>query len=291
MTQNKRLVKNVQLNRSTAGKVVIFIFLFIFSAFMVLPLIFLIMNAFKPLDELFAFPPRFYVKKPTFKNFLDLFAMLEDSFVPTSRYFFNSVFVTVVTTILHVVLSSMAAFPLAKHKFKYRNFIFKVIEFSLLFNGFVLIIPKFIIMSNLNMLDKYSSLVLPMVGTTLGLYLMKQFMEQVPDSVLEAARIDGASEFKTLWWIVMPMVKPAWLTLVLFVVRDTWGDAYSPSMFIHNESMKTLPVLGPYVASGGLIRAGASAAFGVFMIILPISIFIFSQANVIETMKTSGMKD
>lgn len=287
----KKIKKNVGLNRSVGGNVFIFTFLFIFASFMVLPLIFSVMTAFKPLDEMFAFPPRLYVLRPTFKNFLDLFTMLEDSFVPTSRYMFNSILVTSVTTFLHVTLSSMAAYPLAKHKFRYRVFIFKIIEFSLLFNAFVLSIPRFIIMSNIKILDTYAALILPMVGSTLGLYLMKQFMEQIPDSVVEAARIDGSSEFRTLWTIIMPMVKPAWLTLMLFVVRDTWGDAGSPAMFVHNEAMKTLPALGPYVASGGLVRAGASAAFAVFMMILPISIFIFSQSNVIETMKTSGMKE
>ena len=185
----------------------------------------------------------------------------------------------------------MAAYALAKHKFKGRQFIFQMIVYSLMFSAYVLGVPRFMMMSKIGILDSYAALIFPAVASTLGLYLMKQFMEQIPEALLESARIDGANEWTILWKIAMPMVKPAWLTLILLCVQSVWGDAGSPSLYIHNESLKTIPVLQSYVSAGGTARAGASAALTLIMIMVPILIFVISQSNVIETMKTSGMKD
>jgi len=219
MKTKKIHVRTKRLNRSAGGDFGITVILLIFGLFMVLPMVYAISCSLKPLDEFWIFPPRFLVMKPTTKNFRDLFRIMSASWVPFTRYIFNTVFIAVVGTAGHVILSSMAAYALSKHKFPGREIIFKIIVLSLMFNAAVTAVPNFIIMSKLGWINQYKALIVPALAAPLGLYLMKQFMEQIlVDSVLESARIDGASEWKILWSIVMPMVKPAWLTLIIFSV-------------------------------------------------------------------------
>jgi putative chitobiose transport system permease protein len=281
----------IKVYRSIWGNIFIILVLGLIAVFMALPLVYTISMAFKPIDELLLFPPRFFVIRPTFNNFRTLFGVMGNSFVPFSRYLFNSLFISVVGTVGHVIVASMAAYPLAKHKFPGSNFLFGLIIFSLMFSGYVTGIPRFIILSKLKWLDTYLPLILPLMASTLGLYLMKQFMVQIPDALLESARIDGANEFKIYWTIVMPNVKPAWLTLTLLAFKDFWGDMNSPALYIHTEALKTLPLSLSFIQGGGIARAGAAAAAGMLMMMPPILIFILTQSNVIETMKSSGMKD
>lgn len=281
---------NQKINRSIWGNVIIVIILSIVAVFMALPLVYSIMNAFKPLDELFLFPPRFFVMKPTLKNFRDLFYLMSTSFVPFSRYMFNSVFVSILGTAGHVLIASMAAYPLAKNRFPGSKFLFNLVIFSLMFSGYVTNIPRFIIMSTVGLLDSYFSLILPYIGATLGLFLMKQFMEQIPDSLIESARIDGANELKIWWYVVMPNVKPAWLTLILFAFRDIWNDSYTPALYIHNEALKPFSLALSYIQQGGFVRAGAGASAAVLMMLPSLVIFILTQTNVMETMKSAGIK-
>ncbi|MEN2984909.1 MAG: carbohydrate ABC transporter permease [Dictyoglomaceae bacterium] len=279
-----------KINRSTWGNLIVSVVLIIVAIFMALPLVYSIMNAFKPLDELFLFPPRLFVRKPTFKNFSDLFYLMSTSFVPFSRYLFNSIFISFFGTLGHVLIASMAAYPLAKHRFPGSKILFNLVIFSLMFSGYVTNIPRFIIMSKLRLLDSYLSLILPYIGATLGLFLMKQFMEQIPDSYIESARIDGANEFKIWWYVIMPNVKPAWLTLILFSFREIWNDTYTPALYIHNEALKPFSLALTYIQQGGFVRAGAGAAAAVLMLIPSILIFLITQSNVMETMKSAGIK-
>ena len=292
MAEDGRRVKKLRrLSRSRAGNITIIIILGIFALFMSLPLVYSISMAFKPIDELFLYPPRFFPMKPTLRNFTDLMISFNTSVVPFSRYMFNSVLVTGAATAGHVIIAAMCAYPLAKHKFRYRNAIFSAVVLSLLFSTWVLGIPRFVVMSKTGLLNHYGSLILPAMASSLGLYLLKQFMEQVPDSILESARIDGAGEFRILWGIVMPTVKPAWLTLILLSVRDNWNDEYSPTLYIFNEAFKPVTMVKRYIFAAGFVRVGAYSAFSLIMLLPPILIFILSQSNVIETMKSSGMKE
>ncbi|MCS7201715.1 MAG: carbohydrate ABC transporter permease [Dictyoglomus sp.] len=279
-----------KINRSIWGNLIVSFVLIVVAIFMALPLVYSIMNAFKPLDELFLFPPRLFVRKPTFKNFSDLFYLMSTSFVPFSRYIFNSIFISFFGTLGHVLIASMAAYPLAKHRFPGSKILFNLVIFSLMFSGYVTNIPRFIIMSKLHLLDSYLSLILPYIGATLGLFLMKQFMEQIPDSYIESARIDGANEFKIWWYVIMPNVKPAWLTLILFSFREIWNDTYTPALYIHNEALKPFSLALTYIQQGGFVRAGAGAAAAVLMLIPSILIFLITQSNVMETMKSAGIK-
>lgn len=289
----RRMRENVgrKSYRSTWGNVIIILLMAFLAFCMVLPLVYTVTTAFKPINELFLYPPKFLVKNPTMKNFKDLFATMSSSYIPFTRYLFNSLTISTIGTLGHVIIAAMAAYAFAKHTFPGSRFLFNMIVFSLMFSGYVTGVPRFIIMSKLHMLDNYSALVLPMIAGSLGLYLLKQFMEQmVVNEVLESARIDGAGEFRILWKIVMPSVKPGWLTLLLLAFKDSWGDMGSPSLYIQTESLKTLPQAMSYIQQGGIARMGAGAAYALLVMLPPILIFIITQSNVIETMKSSGMK-
>jgi ABC-type glycerol-3-phosphate transport system permease component len=280
----------VVLNRSAGGDTGITIVLTLFGAFMFLPMYYVVIQALKPLDELFMFPPRFYVIKPTLKNFTDLFTLMGDSWVPFSRYIFNTVFITICGTVGNLLFASMAAYSLAKLRFPGRNTIFQIIVMSLMFHSTVNQVTHFIILSAFGWVDTYLSIIVPSMATTIGLYLMKQFMEtSVPDTVLESARLDGASEFRTYLIIAMPMVKPAWLTLIIECFKGLWNTG--ASIYIHSEQLKTFNYAIGQILSGGIARSGAGAAATVVMMLVPIMVFVLNQSQIIETMGSSGMKD
>ena len=280
----------VVLNRSAGGDAGITFFLVILGVFMFLPMFYVIMHALKPLDELFMFPPRFLPIHPTLTNFTDLFTLLNDSWVPFSRYVFNTVFLTLCGTFGSLILGSLAAYALAKMKFPGRDFIFKIIVMSLMFHQTVHQVAHFIILSALGFIDTYLAIIVPTLAGTLGVYLMKQFFESsVSDAVLESARLDGASEFRTFLTIAMPIVKPAALTLIIESFKSLWNSG--ASVFIHSEQLKTFTYAIGQIVSGGIARQGAGAASTVVMMIVPITVFVINQSKIIETMGSSGMKD
>ena len=280
----------VVLSRSAGGDAGITVLLTILGVFMFLPMVYAISQAFKPLDELWMYPPRFFVRQPTLKNFSDLFTLMNDSWVPFSRYIFNTVFTTVMGTFGHLFIASMCAYALAKIKFPGGKFVFKTIRSSLMFSSTVGGITSFMIMTALHLVDSYLAIIIPAWGATLGLYLMKQHMDStVPDTVLESARLDGASEIRTYWTIAMPMVKPSWLTLIIFSFQGLWNQG--SSIYIYSEQLKSINYAIGQIMAGGIKRSGASSASGVLMMMVPITVFVISQSNIIETMGSSGMKD
>jgi len=284
-----RLVKRRRANRSVGGDIGNILLLAFFGAFMALPMVFAIGNAFKPLDEFFIFPPRFFVINPTLDNFTDLFILMAQSWVPFSRYIFNTVFITLVGTTGHVIIASMAAYVLEKHKFPGKEILFSIVVMALMFSAAVTAIPNFLTMSTLGWIDTHFALIVPAFAAPIGLFLMKQFMVTIPDSLLESARIDGASEFKIFWNIAMPAVKPGWLTLVIFSFQGLWGA--TGGTFIFSEELKTLPFALNQILAGGIARAGVGAAVMLMMMSVPIVMFIATQSNIIQTMATSGIKE
>ncbi|MBB3067364.1 ABC-type glycerol-3-phosphate transport system permease component [Paenibacillus baekrokdamisoli] len=268
------------------------LFLGALGYFMALPLVFVISNAFKPIDEILTFPPKFLVHRPTLSNFSDLYNLLSGSWVPFSRYVFNTFFIAIVGTAAHVIIASMAAYPIAKRKFPGRTFLFTIVVLSLMFSATVTQVTNYMTMSWLGMIDTYWAIIIPAIGSSLGFYLMKQFMENIPDTLLEAAQIDGCSEFRIYWNIVMPVVKPAWLTLIIFSFQSLWGAGGSVgSMYIYSEQLKSIDYALSQILAGGIIRIGPSMAATLLLIAVPILIFVFAQSNIIQTMSTSGMKD
>lgn len=276
-------------NRSIGGDVGIYIFLALCSIMMVFPLFFAICNALKPLDEVLKNPPTVFPRNPTFDNFSDLIITMSQGWVPLSRYIWNTIFITVVGTLGHVVLASMAAYVLAKYRFPGGQLFFRIAVVALMFSGYVTGIPNYLIMCKLHMVDTYWSLILPAIGGSLGLFLMKQFMDGFPMSLVEAAKIDGASELLIFWKLVMPNVKPAWLTISIFSIQNLWNNAQV--QYIYTESKKMLRYALDQVALGGIARTGQQNAVIVFTMSVPIVFFIFSQSQIMETMATSGLKD
>lgn len=283
-------IKKSRVNRSAGGDISLLIIVLLFAFIMVIPMYYAIVQSLKPLDELWIFPPRFWVANPTFKNFQDLFQNLNNSWIPFSRYIFNTLFVSVVGTFGHVIIASMAAYALSKKRFYGSNFIFSIIVLSLMFTTAVTAIPTFMVMRTLHLIDTYWSIILPAFASSLGLYLMKQHMEaMVKDAIIEAAKIDGAGEMRIFWTIVMPMVKPAWLTLIVFSFQGLWNA--TGATYIYSEELKTLNYAVSQIVSAGIARAGTAAASIVFMMILPIMVFVFSQSSIVETMSSSGIKE
>ncbi|MDA3931335.1 MAG: carbohydrate ABC transporter permease [Tenericutes bacterium] len=284
----KFFTKTRKLNRSLGGDIMLLVVLLFFGFFSAYPLIMTASNAFKPLDELFLFPPRLFPRNITFDNFRDLSELIGNSWVPFSRYFFNTIFITVVGTIGHVIVASMAAFPLAKYKFPGRAIFFSLVVYSLMFAPQVTATPNYIIISGIGLIDTPSAIILPAIASSLGLYLMKQFMTQIPDDLIESAKIDGASEYRIFFTIVMPLVKPAWLTLIILLFQRLWiTDGGS---FIFSEEFKPLSYALRQIAQGTIERAGTIAAVAFIMMIVPVTFFIFSQSRIVETFSHSGMK-
>ena len=285
----KRRGGKKKLNRSKAGNAVLFILMGICGVFMVLPLVMIINNALKPLDEIYQFPPRIFVHNPTLTNFSDLFVLMNESWVPFSRYILNTIIITLGGMVGHVIIASMAAYPLAKHKFPGKKLLFSLVVLSLMFSWTVTQIPQYLIISWLGINNTYGALVLPAWSFGMGLYLMKQFMEQLPDSLMESARLQGANEWQIFWRIIMPNVKPAWLTLAIFQFQQMWGN--TGGMFLRNEELKPLQYALQQITSGGVSRAGAGAAVTFIIAAIPIIFFLICQSSIMETMTTSGMKD
>lgn len=275
--------------RKIGGTIVIFLFLLILGLFMAVPIYLAVIMSFKPVHELFVFPPKLYVLDPTFDNYRDMFTVLSDMWVPFSRYVFNSGFVTVCVTVMQCVFASMAAFVLAKGKIPGGNFLNKLVVVSLLYQSNVIYIMQYIIMAKLHMINTYSALILPAVASPMCLFLMRQSMATVPDAIIDAAKADGAGMFTICWKIVIPNQKPALMTMAIFAFQSAWN--LQGGSLVYKESLKTLPTVVQQAASAGLARAGVAMAAAVFMLIPPIIFFMLTQRQVMETMAYSGIKD
>lgn len=285
----KKLIKRRKPNRSIVGDIFLYLFLLLVAFVMAFPLIYAVSSALKPLDELFKFPPKILAQNPTLDNFSDLFVTMGKSWVTFSRYLFNTVFITFVGTFGHLIIASMGAFVLAKYDFPGNQAFFKLVTVAMMFTGYVTQIPNYLILNKLGWIDTYWSIIIPGFASPMGLFLMKQFMEGLPTSLIEAAKIDGASEWRVFSGIVMPNVKPAWMTLIIFSVQGLWNN--KAATFIYSEEKKTLVYAMQQIQSGGIARTGQGAAVLVVLMVVPIAIFVFSESQILETMASSGLKD
>lgn len=259
-------------------------------AFCALPLVYMVNTAFKPLNEMLRFPPTFFVKNPTFNNFSDLLTALSGASVPFVRSVFNSVLVSVVVVVLTVIVSSMGAFGLTKHKVPFGKQLFTVIIMALSFSSSVTTIPTYLVIENMGLVNSYWALILPKIAAAYNMFLMKQFCEQMPNALLEAARIDGAGEWHIFFKIAMPMLRPAWATLTVMSFVSVWNDYFTPLVYITDDALRTVPLALQSISTGGLTRAGASAAASFLMIMPTIIIYTMLQKKVISTMAFSGIK-
>lgn len=277
-----------RVSRSAAGNATVIVFLLVFGVVMILPLYYMVISSLKPTGELFYFPPKFYVVKPTLQNFMSLIKLQAQSDVPFERYLFNSVFVTVAATLGYVFVASMAAYALSKHKFPLKNTITKGVVYAILFRPEVTSVPLYILMVKAQIIDNYWAVILPAMSGSFGVFLLQQFLDNVPNEMIEAARIDGASEFAIYRKLIMPMLKPAWMTVIIFTFISIWNT--TAVQFIYSENMKMLPAMLSSLSTAGITRTGVAAAVGVLMMIPSVVIFLLSQNSIVETMAHSGLK-
>ncbi len=272
-----------------------YIFLLPLAAIMILPIIFIFSHAFKPPDELFAYPPRFFVVNPTFKNFADLFSKMSNSGVPVSRYLFNSVLITVVTILASILVSSTAAYALSKKRFKLKKALFAINTVALMFVPIAVTIPRFLIIQKLGLMDTFLVHIVPGLAMPVGLFLIKQFIDGIPDDVVDAAQIDGASDFGIYWSIILPMIRPAIATIAILTFQASWNNAEISTLYINSESLKTfafyLSTLTTTTAGANAVAGqGIAAAASLIMFLPNLIIFMLLQSQVMSTMSHSGLK-
>lgn len=290
MTIRVKTANYKRFTRSKFGNFMYFFLLALAGIFTILPLVYSVITSFKPLDELMIFPPRFYVVRPTLANYTILPELLSDLDVPFLRYLFNTLFLSAIITVLHVIAASMASFVMCQYGGKAMKWLFMLVQFALLYNGTTLGVPQYLIFSKLHIINTYLVYILPMIPSAMGVFLIKQYMDSgVPDVLIEAARIDGASVWRIFWQLVMPLVKPAWFTLTLFCFREAW--AVVPNGTVFTESLKTLPSVLTQITSSGIARSGSAMAINVLLLIPPTLVYMITQSNVMETMSNAGIKD
>ncbi len=287
----KRLFSNRtdRVSRSRSGDFLMFLFIGTAAVFCALPLVMSIGMSLKPIHELYVFPPTLWPRSLTGDNYKMLFTLLSTGQVAFSRYAFNTVFITVVTTACHVVFASMAAYPLAKGDFPGKKLLHQMVLLALMFVPAIADVINYMTISDLGWLDTYMAAIAPNLATSLGLFLITNYMTTIPNSLLEAAKIDGCTEFRIYSSVIMPICKPAWLTLIIIMFQNIWGQTHTA--YIYKESMKTLPYALTQITKGGYIRAGAAQAVGVLMLVVPAVIFVFNQSKILETMASSGIKE
>ncbi len=265
------------------------------AAFMLLPIAFIFSSAFKPPDELYAYPPRFFVVNPTLKNFNDLFSKMSSSGVPVSRYLFNSVVITLVAVAASILVSSTAAYALSKKRFGLRQTLFAVNTVALMFVPIAVTIPRFLVIERLHLLDTFWVHILPGLAMPVGVFLLKQFMDSIPNEVLEAAQLDGASDLQIYWHIILPMIRPAIATIAILTFQAAWNNAETSTLYVNTESLKTfafyLSTLTSTASGANAVAGQGIAAAAALIMFLPnLIIFIFLQSQVMSTMSHSGLK-
>ncbi|MGG4036004.1 carbohydrate ABC transporter permease [Paenibacillus cisolokensis] len=267
--------------------------LVLLSVFMLLPLVYIFNNALKPYQELFIYPPTLWVRNPSFQNFVELWAITKNTAVPMSRYIFNSVFVAVLTVIMVTVVSSMCAYPISKHRFPGHKIVFGTILLTLLFAPETVAIPRYLVISNLGIMNTYFGHVLPMVAVPVGVFLMKQFIDQIPNELIDSAKIDGAREFSIFLKIIIPICMPAVATISIIAFQDAWGNTETSTLYMQVETMKNFPFFISTLTSNmanNVARQGAAAAAALIMFLPNLIIFLVFQSKVIATMAHSGIK-
>ena len=262
------------------------------ALFMLMPLIYIFNHAFKPFDELIEYPPRFFVRRPTFDNFLELFQTATTTGIPVTRYLFNCIVITAIVVFLSIFLATITGFALSKLKFHIQGVISKINTLAMMFVGTAVIIPRYILIERFGLIDTFYVHILPVIAIPVGLFLVKQFIDQIPNELIEAAKIDGASSFTIYLKIILPLIKPAIATIAILSFQAVWNDASISATFINRDSLKTFAFYMQTLSSSSNVVAGAgmSAVASLIMFIPNLVIFIFLQSKVMNTMVHSGIK-
>jgi ABC-type glycerol-3-phosphate transport system permease component len=284
--------KRMNPQKFEKGQIKIMICLLPLVLFMFLPILFIANHAFKPMDELFAFPPTFIVRNPTLENFTKLIKFSRTAGIPFSRYVFNSLFVTILTVGLSLIFTTMAAFALAKLKFKGRDLMMQINQIALMFVATAVLIPRYLVICKLGLIDNIWAHVLPLLAYPVSLFLVKQFVEQVPDALIEAAYIDGATDFTIYRKLIIPMIKPAMATATILVFQQVWANMESSNYYINDDSLKTLTFyMNSLVSVNNTVSGQGMAAAATLILFVPnLVLFIILQNKVMNTMAHSGIK-
>lgn len=287
-------LKAMQVNPKSFDKshIKFYLVLIPLSIFMMLPVVYVFSQALKPLDELFLFPPRFLVQKPTLKNFNDLFRAASTTGVPMTRYLFNSIIITVVAITATLIMTTSTGYALSKKEYRGKQLMFKVNQTALMFVAVAVAIPRYLIVDAIGLNDSFLVHIIPYLAMPVGLFLVKQFIDQVPDELIEAAKIDGANDWHILFHIIIPLVKPALATVAILAFQGIWNNAESSNLYIITETKKTFIFYLSTLTNvqNSVAGAGMSAAAGLIMFLPNLFIFIFMQSRVMDTMSHSGIK-
>lgn len=285
--------KQTRINPARFGRsqIVFLLYLVPLAIFMMLPILYIVSTAFKPMDELFAYPPRFLVLKPTVNNFVNLFRQTSQAGIPFARYLFNTIVITVIGIFLTLLVTSMAAFALSKLRFRGKRSLFRINQIALMFVPIAVTIPRFLIIVNIGLFDTFFAHIFPLIAMPVGLYLVKQFVDQVPDELLDAARIDGATDYRVYWHVVLPIIKPALATVAILAFQLFWNNEVTSQLYVNDDSKKTIAFFLSTITSGaGVAGAGIGAAASLIMFVPNVIFFIIIQNKVMDTMAHSGLK-
>mgnify|MGYP001236199948 FL=1 len=289
--KNRLRTNGMNPQHFSLGQIKIYLFLLPICVVMALPIIFIFVNALKPLDELFAYPPRFYVRNPTLNNFATLFSLSSTSNTPAGRYLFNSILASLLTVVFTLIIGTSAGYVLSKKHFRTRNVLLEINNLALMFCSVAVAIPRYFVIAKLGLLDTFWANVVPLLATPVGVFLIKQFIDGLPDALIEAAYIDGANDYQILFKIVMPLIKPALATLTIMTFQASWGATEASTLLINNESYKNFAFyLSTLSANGTVSGQGVAAAASLIMFLPNLIIFIFMQSKVMSTMAHSGIK-
>lgn len=268
-----------------------YLYLIPVAVFMGLPIVFIISHAFKPMDELFAFPPRFLVSNPSLDNFHNLLRTAAGAGIPLSRYVFNSLVVTLSVVLGSVIMSTMAGFALSKLNFRLKKPLFELNSLALMFVPVAVTIPRYLTITAMGILDTYWAHILSLLAMPVGLFLIKQFIDQVPDSLLEAAQIEGANAFTVYRKVVIPLIKPAIATGAILSFQMVWNNLETSALFTSSENIRTLSFYMNTLTQVGTVQGqGMAAAASLVMFIPNLILFIVMQSSVMNTMAHSGLK-
>ncbi|MEH7237040.1 carbohydrate ABC transporter permease [Bacillus sp. JJ1562] len=270
-----------------------YLFLIPLAIIMAMPIVYIVSHAFKPIDELFAYPPRFFVQKPTLENFTDLMNVSNATGVPMTRYLFNSIISTVLVVFFTVLISTMAGFALSKKRFKLKKTIFEINTLALMFVPAAVAIPRYLLIDEIGLLDSFWAHILPLLAMPIGLFLVKQFIDQIPNELIEAAKMDGATDYRIFFKIIIPLVKPAIATIAILSFQAVWNNVETSSLFVNDENLKTFGFFMSTLATdtgNSVAGQGMAAAASLLMFIPNLIIFIILQSQVMNTMAHSGIK-
>lgn len=291
--KNRLRAKGITPTHFDRSQLKIYAYMIPICIVMALPIIFIFMNAFKPVDELFAYPPRLYVKNPTFQNFIDLFNLTSQTNIPMSRYLFNSVLYTVITVFATIYMSACAGYVLSKKRFKGRKTLFKINQIALMFVPVAVQIPRYFVIVYTGLIDNVWANILPLLAVPTSVFLVKQFIDQLPDALIEAAVIDGAGDITIMSKIVMPLIKSPLATVAILSFSSAWGATEASTYFLNNDSLKNFAFYVSTLsnATGNVVAgAGVSAAASLIMFLPSFILFVIMQSRVMNSMAHSGIK-